>query len=469
MLKIKHSHPARYYLQQASIRAPEFLLWGACSLGAFCIASANVHDFSYFWIWVGLAVSAGFSLLIGLAAFGAGMSLQAPKATPPSGSSRADLLVFLLVLLLVMAVVTVYMLLSTPLMAWDSLGHWAPSAITILDRAEHMQVAGPDDLSMRRHSAVYSVFLATARYFDGLTMPLGLEGFFWFLVVMATFLLIFYSCCVAELPALLSMLAAFVYISLPYVENHHIQQGYTELFVSFFCAALFLSIQMFHKHKELRFLFFAVLLFGTLFFARNTGPIYALVVASISVFVFFPMCRKWLGASLLVIVVVLFIVGVSFSFDFGGMLFLLDYQNGIVRFAGYKWKFYLFEITNLGVIANNLLHMLAVNSSFSIVSVSALVTYVGLLFDAQRCRGRVGPVVHACFFIFLSGVLLTTAVQFTPKGFRDGSVGSDTGLTRAFLPFVSFGVVVCFQAARRCVQRFPIPKTEVSGLHRSVS
>jgi len=316
-------------------------------------------------VWDALGIPLHFWGIAGVvaAAGAAGVWLRGAAGTPPaprrlpSGPMPAWHLVVGLALIALIAwrqVTLAQELLLRPLFAWDAWMNWAPKAIVWFHHGALVDFVGPEQ--WLRGGDAYTLGNRQASFYP-ITLPLiqlwGMLGagtwdhsaifLPWILAPIALGLALFGHLRLAGVPFLLSVIACYFLLSLPYLNVHSVLAGYADIWLA---AAFGLAVCALFEWQQRRHWAYAVLwlLLALLCHQlKNPGVVLSLIVLFFGV-------RAWLnlaprvefalwGLMALVAVVVL-LVGFSLDVPFFGRVAIDDGVIEAGRFGRFELAYH---------------------------------------------------------------------------------------------------------------------------------
>lgn len=330
-----------------------------------------------------------------------------------------------------------YHIVLAPVSAWDTLGHWSPLSLWVLEAA---RINSFNELVVPGlHPATISMLPAFVLSESVSSLHDGSIFYFAWLLLSINFCLAVYCFCWSLVPSSsVSAAVAYCCISMPLAENHFTLVGYADIFLAVCLSAVAITSYVFLDSSDRRFLCLLILFVALLPLIKNTGYVYSLGVAAIWLVGLF---RRRVVFGLLVAIsgfLVCLYFGPGFHICVIGSCIGWDPAQNEISLAGRQLQ--LFTPAALEILTNYLFSR-GLNASFSIAALFE-VAVIGLgvfLFFFPRpglCRSERMTLFLLCFLV---SFLLST--QFTSYGFRFSDPGLDTGLSRfsltIFLPFLA--------------------------------
>lgn len=322
-------------------------------------------------------------------------------------------------LILAMLLMTTFFVASVnPLSSWDGLDNWAHSAVGLLNyelapdgfMGTDRTSDGPFPWFHERHPPTFYYIAAfsgfstgVANIFQGWLSPSSFIWFYGGLVVLG--FVHFFSG-----RYILSTLAAYLYCSLPLLENHALLVGYADPWVlmSVLSAAAVLSLAMCEKSRSLFLV--GVLLSLLPITIKNTGMIYS--VALLFTLIMVPMLRRFPLALLVVVLgaapIIFYAINNGFDIQVAGFRFALilseAYEDGYSRvFFGAAGQL-IDPVPPLDIVLNYIWALL-INQSFSVIVLfgSVICCVVACRANLMKPEARI-----AVFYLLLVCVCLLT-------------------------------------------------------------
>lgn len=313
-----------------------------------------------------------------------------------------------------------------PAQSWDGLSFWYDDAARVFEASE---AGRPTDLMEGRHGSIASTLLA-AGIVGRAETPYTAAHINWFLAYIGVASFIAWAAKDACWPPLPRLILVNMTLSLPLFQNHAIQFGYTELFVTLaVVSACAFTLNGLNKGNSATIVLGVVLSLLPVIL-RNTGFTYSFVLLVALTAANFSYKKVFTVAGVLGATAIFYLYGSGAQLPIAGnVLGAYDIESHSFFIAGYK--VYL-RATTPSEIFQVWYHKIFLNQSFSISIVAVLVTAWAVL--KSHGLWRLGSVyILTCLAL---GMGMITLSLFIDYGYRFAAPNHDTGSSRFTMPYM---------------------------------
>lgn len=338
--------------------------------------------------------------------------------------------------LLLMFVTLTLILWSLPGSSWDGLTFWLTESKKMLNAASLTEYSNQYE---NRHPNTLILFRAWVAFWThktALSYSISLTNV---ILGLCFFLLIFFYAQSKLRSRYLSFLTTTVCVSVPLFENHLGLLGYSEAYLAALLLSGYISGDLYFNEKNCVLLIVSVACFILACFTRNSGFIYSSVcVISILVVYLIHRRRHLLLLSIAsATVLTFFILLPIFSADYDYKTCRLAYspKDDLLCIAGRNER--IGDASTVEMLWN-LGYAWFINQSYSVLGITFWLCSITCLFENFRHNPERTDLTMP--WITMSLALLTVVMggsQILDYIYVTGTPGSDTGLSRSFLPLLA--------------------------------
>lgn len=427
--------------------ATVFILTGTFGTLGYLLTVATVFFFKSFLAGLSLCVlifGLGICTLIVCRTHRALQGVSEEKLHLTMGSNEKLTAALLWFTSLTLLAQQIYQILNIPMMGWDALSHWAPTAINFID---HLNKS-PDQIFIywNKHPPTISLVLAWAAWSQGFSGGLQLTFIPWLMLEIGVFLTVYGVSLAVAKSHIIGGIAALVSLALPLAENHYMLAGYTETFLGAVVISG-IAIAITKPFPRSLNMSISVLIFSLCLAIKNIGLLYGAVPLLVWLAAEAYRQSKFIFYGLMVSATAVTILFFFRGFEVDTIVGLISYlpDREALYFGGRELNLQSVDIETIVTVTSNAYF---INSSFNI-----LITFyfISLFFCFLPDKGmRIERELTHRIVAVITGLLaILICSLYVDDGLRHALPGQDTGHSRFTLPAAQlFPLLIIFALAR---------------------